>query len=152
MPAAMKTGMDKRRILECGGHAAAVRAPAWPAHSTSEVLQCQIDQSLLELRVRRIKKLNHAEARRLLEDAARVREGFEPEDAVALADAAVADAAERQVELVEVQQRVVDRGAAGAGAAEDVAPHAGVAAEEGEDQRPLALRHDTGSVRVPLLS
>ena len=62
---------------------------------------------------------------RLLEDAARVRERFEAETAVRLADAAVADAAERQVELVEVDERVVDGGAAGAGPRRTVAPRRG---------------------------
>src|SRR4029079_2123402 len=122
------------------------RAPAWPAHSTSEVLQCQVDQFLLELRVRGIKKLNETPARRLLEDAAGVGEGLEAEAAVAFADAAVADAAERQGEVVEVRQRVVDGGAAGAGAAEDVALHAAVVAEEVERQRLLALADDAQRV------
>src|SRR6266545_4034914 len=108
----------------------------------SEVLEGQIDQLLLEVGVRRIQQLNHAEARRLLEDAARVREGLEAEEAVRLSDAAVADAAERQVELVEVQQRVVDGRAAGAGVAEDVALHAAVAAEEVEHERRLAGTND----------
>src|ERR1043165_266589 len=97
-----------------------------------EVAKGQIDQFLLQFRIRRIQQLNETPARRLLEHAARVGEGFEAEAAVAFADAAVADAAERQVELVELQQRVVDGRAAGACAAENVALHAAVAAEEVE--------------------
>ena len=59
----------------------------------------------------------------LVEDAARVGERFEAGEAVRFADAAVADAAERQIELVEVDQRVVDGRAARAGArAGSVAP------------------------------
>src|ERR1051326_8234895 len=111
-----------------------------------EIPQRQIDQLLFELRVRRVEKLDRAESRRLLEDAAGVGEGFEAETAVRFADAALADAAEREVELVEVDEGVVDDGAAGAGAADDVADDALAAAEDVEDERMFAGLDDAEGV------
>src|SRR5205823_9828288 len=84
-----------------------------PRAAGLKISQGQIDQLLLELRVRRIHQLNSAEPRRLFEHAARVGEGFEAEPAVRFTDAALADAAERQIDLVEVDERVVDHSPAG---------------------------------------
>src|ERR1700741_4242571 len=91
--------------------------------STSEPPHSEIDQLLFQLRVRRIHQLNPAEGQRLLEDAARGREGFESETAVRFSHAALADAAEWQVQLIEVDQRVVQHRAAGARLAQDAILH-----------------------------
>src|SRR5687767_2753579 len=98
----------------------------------------EVDQFLLPLSaVRGEEHFDGAEGEALVEDAAGVGEGFEAGEAVGFADAAVADAAERQLELVEVDHGVVDRGAAGAGAGDDLARDPAVAAEDVEDERLL---------------
>src|SRR5688572_32803103 len=90
-----------------------VRLPSEPLHG-------EVDQLLLPLvGVRRHEEIDGGERDLLIEHAARVREGFEAEEAVGLADAAVPDAAERQLELVEVNQGVIDDRAARARACED---------------------------------
>src|SRR2546428_421102 len=86
--------------------------PSQPAHG-------EVDQLLLELRVRWIEKLNGAEARRLLEHAARVRERLEAEEAMGLAHAALPHSTEGEIELIEMDQRVVDHRAARPGISHD---------------------------------
>src|SRR5207244_4452435 len=80
----------------CGAPPGPPRSLAHARDDASQILNREVDQLLLELVVRRVEKLDGAEAQRLLEHAARVGERFEAVDAVRFAHAAVADAAERE--------------------------------------------------------
>src|SRR3954451_18610303 len=106
--------------------------------STSQPLHSEIDQLLFQLRVWRIHQLNAAEGQRLFEHAARVGKRLKSETAVRFSDVALADAAEWKIQMIEVNQCVVDGGAAGAGLAQSTFLHLAIDAAQIQPERLLA--------------
>src|SRR5947209_19255925 len=104
-PTTIKRNSGKRRIRNEGRDAGRALGNQRRRPCRLEIAECQVDQFLFEIRVRRIQKLNRAESRLLFENAARVRERLEVELAVFFADAALPHSADRHVELVKLQER-----------------------------------------------
>src|SRR4051794_38879024 len=94
-PTTIRRSSGKRRIRNEGRDAGRALGKQRRRPCRLEVAECQVDQFLFEIRIRRIQKLNGAESGRLFENAARVRERFEAELTVRFADAALTHSAER---------------------------------------------------------
>src|ERR1700729_1526668 len=97
----------------------------------------EVDDAARKARVRRLHEGLHRRDPARLEHGPELREGLEALLPMIMPHAARSDAAERQVVLDDVQDRVIDRDAAGAGVRNQETARRGVAGEGIKGERPV---------------